>query len=125
MPGTHAGLKIMDEDVQKGFAKAGAETATHHLFLCLGPDCCAPANGDAAWNHLKQRVSRLELSVMRTKAGCFRICAQGPWLLVYPEGTWYGQITPEKIDRILEEHIHGGKPIHEWITLTHPLPVNL
>ncbi len=51
---------------------------------------------------------------MRTKAGCFRVCVGGPWLLVYPEGTWYGGVTPERCERILQEHIMQDKPVEEW-----------
>lgn len=115
-------MSTLDDAIQKGFAKAGAENATHHLFLCLGPDCCDPSAGEASWSHLKKRVAELKIPAMRTKAGCFRVCSGGPWLLVYPDGIWYGRATPERIDRILEEHIRDGRPIQEWITLHHPLP---
>jgi (2Fe-2S) ferredoxin len=112
-----------EEDLrEKGFAKAGVDRATHHLFLCLGPDCCDPAAGEIAWNHLKKRVGELGLSIMRTKARCFRICSGGPWLVVYPDGIWYGEATPERIDRILEEHVRNGRPVEAWIARVHPLP---
>lgn len=58
---------------------------------------------------------------MRTKAGCFRICAGGPWLVVYPEGTWYGEVTPKRFERILEEHLLGGKPVEEWLVARNDL----
>jgi (2Fe-2S) ferredoxin len=58
---------------------------------------------------------------MRTKAGCFRVCVGGPWLLMYPEGVWYGDVSPERLDRILREHVLEDHPIEEWIVRTHPL----
>ncbi|MDD5261681.1 MAG: ferredoxin [Methylacidiphilales bacterium] len=62
----------------------------------------------------------MNLPFLRTKAGCFKICMQGPILLVYPDGIWYSRVTPEKIDRIIEEHLIGGKPVVEWIFAEHP-----
>jgi len=105
----------MNEAIQAGLEKAGVANAERHLFLCLGPDCCAPAEGERVWEYIKQRVRETGLRAMRTKAGCFRICAGGPWLVVYPDGTWYGAITLERFERILQEHLIGGKPVVEWL----------
>ncbi|MGA0022101.1 MAG: (2Fe-2S) ferredoxin domain-containing protein, partial [Vulcanococcus sp.] len=51
----------------------------------------------------------------RTKADCLRICAEGPVLLIWPEGIVYGGVTPERIEQILKEHVIGGQPIEPWI----------
>jgi len=80
------------DTVAEGFAAAKVDGARHHLFLCLGPDCAPLPEGEKTWNHLKQRCAELKLPVMRTKAGCLKVCAGGPWLLVYPEGVWYGEV---------------------------------
>ena len=109
------------ETIDEGFAAAKLEGATRHLFLCLGPDCAPMEEGQAMWDFLKRRCSELKLPVMRTKAGCLRVCIGGPWLLIYPEGTWYGALTPERCERILQEHVLGGQPIAEWAVRTHPL----
>jgi (2Fe-2S) ferredoxin len=106
----------MDNPVKKGLVKAGVAGATRHLFLCLGPDCCDPEEGERLWERLKESVRERNLPVMRTKAACFRICSGGPWLVVYPEGVWYGGMTPEKLDRILEEHVGQGCPVEEWVS---------
>ena len=53
--------------------------------------------------------------VLRTKADCLRICADGPVLLIWPEGITYGGVTPERIERIVREHIVKGVPVEEWI----------
>jgi len=107
--------------LKAGFAKAGLAAAERHLFLCLGPDCCQPAGGEATWEYIKRRVKETGLRAMRTKAACLRICTRGPWLVVYPEGTWYPEVTPERFERILQEHLLGGRPIGDWILAVNPL----
>ncbi len=62
-----------------------------------------------------------DIPAMRTKAACLRLCRGGPWMVVYPEGVWYGGVTPERCDRIVSQHLVGGKPVAEWVVRTQPL----
>ena len=106
---------------------------SHHLLLCATPSkalCCPdPAVGQASWDRLKQLVrdwgleeaNRPEGIVLRTKADCLRICAEGPVLLIWPEGTVYGGVTPERMERILREHVVGGQPVSSWIIRRMPM----
>jgi (2Fe-2S) ferredoxin len=98
----------------------------HHLLLCATPTkplCGDPTVGAASWERLKRLVRELDLEnparaggiVLRGKADCLRICGGGPVLLVWPEGIWYGGVTPDRIDRIVREHVIGGAPIEAWI----------
>lgn len=89
--------------------------ARRHVFLCVGPDCCDERAGQALWDELKAATKRLGVPTLRTKAACLRICAGGPWLVVYPEGTWYGAMTTERLDRVLREHVAGGRPVEDWV----------
>lgn len=107
--------------VAAGLAKSGAATARAHLFLCLGPECAPLAEGSVVWDYLKRRVAELALPIMRTKAQCLRVCSGGPWLIVYPDGIWYGELTIERCERILREHVIEGNPVKEWITVNNPL----
>jgi (2Fe-2S) ferredoxin len=109
------------DSVEEGFAAARIDGSTRHLFLCLGPDCAPMEEGMATWDFLKRRCSELKLPVMRTKASCLRVCVGGPWLLIYPEGAWYGNVTPERCERILQEHVLQNKAIPEWVARTHSL----
>ena len=59
--------------LEDGLAKAGIAAASRHVFVCLGPDCCPPQEGEALWEIVKQRVRETGVRAMRTKAGCFRI----------------------------------------------------
>jgi len=95
-------------------------SATRHAFLCLGPDCCNPAAHADLWDLLKAETKNLAVPVLRTKAACLRICTEGPWLVVYPDGIWYGQLTPERLQRIVREHLGAGCPVKEWIATDMP-----
>jgi (2Fe-2S) ferredoxin len=111
-----------DPIVTAGFAKMKIETAQRHIFLCVGPDCCSTDDGLATWEFLKTRLKSLNIPALRTKAACLRVCSGGPWMVVYPEGVWYGRVTPERCERIVTEHLANSRPVAEWIEKTHPLP---
>ena len=103
-----------------------------HVLLCVGDACCTAIGREgaqAAWDALKDELKARDLSLStgphacyRTKVGCMRICAGGPILVVYPEGTWYGGMTADRIPRFVQEHLIDGKPIEEWIFARNPLP---
>ena len=100
---------------------------SHHLLLCATPTkalCCPdPAMGAASWDTLKRLVrewgledpARPEGIVLRNKADCLRLCAEGPVLLIWPEGCVYGGVKPERIEPILREHVLNGRPIEAWL----------
>lgn len=99
----------------------GLDAAHRHAFLCIGPECCIATTGSESWDRLKARIKEKGLPVLRSKAACLRICSNGPWMVVYPEGVWYGSVTAERCERIVDEHLGKGRPVTEWIARTHPL----
>jgi (2Fe-2S) ferredoxin len=101
-------------------ANFGIAGIRRHILLCAGPDCADAKRGEAAWDYLKKRIAELRLSqaptnVYRTKCACLRVCVSGPILVVYPDGVWYHSAEPAVIERVLQEHILGGKVVEEFV----------
>lgn len=120
----------VDERIKSARAKAKEReigSFERHMFICVGPDCCSEAEGLRSWEHLKSQSALVNKTpgapkLYRTKVGCLRICEAGPTGVVYPDGTWYGCLTPENIDRVVEEHLVGGREVPDLVIGRNPLP---
>ena len=97
---------------------------SHHVFVCLNDrgasqECCHNAGAESLFEHLRVRVKSLGISgegrVRVNRAGCLDRCAHGPAMVVYPEGVWYQPFDTADIDRIIDEHLVGGRVVQDLL----------
>lgn len=83
------------------------------------PSCVSQNNPDSQqlFMHLAQSLMQKGIisTVQPIQTGCLGRCQQGPVMLVEPGHTMYVGLTKEKIDRIIDEHILGGKVVEEYV----------
>jgi (2Fe-2S) ferredoxin len=93
-----------------------------HIFVCAnqkaeGKKCCTEEFGNEAVQRLRQRVkeANLPLNIRVQKSGCLDVCALGPALAIYPEGTFYGKLNLEMIDEIVNTHLIKGELLKDHL----------
>jgi len=112
-----------------------------HMFLCAqqsNPRCSTYEESKAAWRRLKRITKALDIAsappkwqanfsrpptpvepgngtILRSKVDCLRICERGPIAVIYPDGVWYHSVAGEVLDRIVHEHLVGGRTVDEYV----------
>ncbi len=95
---------------------------TRHVFFCCNQrepgdprGCCNAKGASRVRDYAKARVKELGLAgpgkVRVNQAGCLDRCAQGPVMVVYPEGVWYTYVDEEDVDEIIREHLVHGRAV--------------
>jgi (2Fe-2S) ferredoxin len=93
-----------------------------HVFICTNQKdapkkCCGEERGmalvDAFKNSLKEKGLNVEIRAQ--KAGCLDVCGFGPSLVVYPEGTFYGNVQLTDIEEIIESHLVNNTPVERLV----------
>jgi (2Fe-2S) ferredoxin len=83
------------------------------------PSCVSQNDPESAqlFQHLAQSLMMKGIigTVSPIQTGCLNRCQQGPVMLVEPGHTMYVELTKEKIDRIIDEHIIGGNVVNEYV----------
>ncbi len=87
-----------------------------HVLVCGGTGCTSSGSQviiDKLAEELKLKGLDGEIQIVRT--GCFGLCALGPIMIVYPEGTFYSLVTPEDIPEIVSEHLLKGRVVQRLV----------
>lgn len=87
-----------------------------HVLICAGTGCTS--SGSAAVKaklieELEKNGLTDEIKIVST--GCFGLCALGPVMIVYPEGTFYSSVKAEDVPEIVEEHLLKGRVVERLV----------
>ncbi|MGN0605260.1 MAG: NADH-quinone oxidoreductase subunit NuoF [Oscillospiraceae bacterium] len=114
-------LKEIKEQLAKELAVRTANDASaskykRHVLVCGGTGCTSSGSPKII-ETLESELAKNGLTdeVQIVKTGCFGLCALGPIMIVYPEGTFYSMVNVDEIPRIVEEHLKNGNPIKEFL----------
>jgi len=93
---------------------------SRHIIVCTGSYCSPDRRGRALYGRLAELLQREDLlfgpgRVKRGETPCLGVCGGGPIVVVYPEGVWYGGVTPELLERIVVEHLRDGRIVEEAV----------
>ena len=86
------------------------------VLICGGTGCTSSSSmkvRDALVAELEANNIADEIKVVTT--GCFGLCALGPIMIVYPEGTFYSMVTPNEIPEIVSEHLVKGNVVKKYL----------
>lgn len=94
---------------------------TKHIFVCTSSRMTGVAKGfchtKGALEIIQKFTEKLEeediTDVMVSNTGCFGICEKGPIVAVYPDNVWYGSVSTDDVDEIVESHIMNGKIVEK------------
>lgn len=96
----------------------------HHVFVCTScrqngqqKGMCFNKGANEIVMKFQEAVDENELSddVLVTNCGCFGYCTRGPVAVVYPEGVFYGGLSVDDVEEIVESHLGEGKPVERLV----------
>ena len=97
---------------------------TSHIFVCCNTrapghsrGCCNPDGNATLRECFKNELRRHNLvpQVRANRSGCLDQCELGPTVVIYPQGIWYGHVTPDDVPRIVEETIQRGRVLKDLL----------
>ncbi|MDQ0201166.1 (2Fe-2S) ferredoxin domain-containing protein [Neobacillus ginsengisoli] len=88
----------------------------HHVLICNGSSCMRKG-GEEATQAIRNEIEHLNYDtfIHTTRTRCNGRCKDAPVVIVYPEGTWYKEVTPEVGSKIVHQHLAGGCSIEDHI----------
>ncbi|MBR6616286.1 MAG: (2Fe-2S) ferredoxin domain-containing protein, partial [Oscillospiraceae bacterium] len=104
-------LQTRDESVE-----ANGTKYRKHVLICGGTGCTSSGSAQIE-KTLAEELEKNGLTneVQIVKTGCFGLCALGPIMIVYPEGSFYAHASVDRIPEIVEEHLKNGNPVKKYL----------
>ncbi len=90
------------------------------VLVCGGTGCHSNHSGEI-YDAFQKQLAENNLSgdVMLVKTGCFGLCAVGPVVIIYPEGSFYSNVTPEDVPELISEHLIKGRLVRRLLYRDH------
>ncbi len=103
--------------VKEQAEKLAANTGYRKQVLVCGGTGCTSSHSKQVIEHLEKTLAEMGIDdVLVVKTGCFGLCALGPIMIVYPEGAFYAQMTPEHAETVVKQHlVKGGSIVKELL----------
>ncbi len=118
---TLAELREIKEKSKAGVAlRIGAAqmdgNVKYNVLVCGGTGCTS-SGSQSIQEAFTEAINKYGITeeVKLIQTGCFGLCALGPVVIVYPDGTFYSRITPDQVDLIVKEHLVGGKVVEDLV----------
>ena len=114
---------IEDREELEKLAPVSVAPVRRHVLVCTGKSCTAVGagevkeaferrlEGDAIRFGKEKKGRNPQGPVVLTECGSVGFCSVGPAVLVYPEGVWYAQVSPEDVDEIVDKHLIEGEVV--------------
>jgi len=92
----------------------------HHFFVCMNQrppghprGSCGARGAAAIMDRIAGEIEKRGLwsDALVTATGCLGPCDKGTTVVVYPDGVWYGNLQPEDIEEIFDQHVGNGEPV--------------
>ena len=88
-----------------------SEIASKSILVCQNTTCRQQGSAQVLANFSTYSIPGIEVS----GCGCLGQCGNGPIVLVLPEYTWYNYVEPDKVSRVVKQHLRGGKPVESML----------
>ncbi len=110
-------LVLVRKLAAKESEKLEKNTQYRKQVLICGGTGCTSSGSKKVIKAMKKELEKQGIDdVLVVRTGCFGLCSLGPIMIVYPEGAFYSQITPEEIPEIVSGHLaKGGKPLNKYL----------
>ena len=91
-----------------------------HVLICGGTGCTSSGSHELI-NLFEEKLAEkgLDRKIKIVRTGCFGLCAAGPVVIVYPDGTFYSHVKAENVEEIIDEHLVKGRPVQHLIYVDH------